>query len=270
MKVTTPDWDTTGFFTRYKLLRETTINELNEIKGIDWDEEGNLWIVYNENIPVGNGFYEWVTRIAKLNYTDKTLSDTTFLNEYGYDDYQIATEGNLIWFQKGSNPGILKAYNMETGQKEDSAFIYVNSSSTSDMSLIYGSFVFINKNHEYEMINNLGDQLISGTSPFGIYGIECEDLGIAFRDNLFWILNSFYEIAVTDLDGIMYNYIKTDLYNPNGYPDNIEKNTSNSSLSNLERETVPPPPDNGKIAIYNNKLALATYNGVVIYSIVEY
>lgn len=244
LEVNTPNWDTSNFTTDYSLELETNFAGSKPIKGIDWDDNENLWIFYFSDHGYVDGVYQGDGELIKYNYIDNALLDTIIISEFDERPSGIAFDNDVIWVQMQSFQGKLVAFDIETSQQVGSMMLSNNTSYLSDITKNQDGFGVIWNWHNYELVNNQGGIQATGISPFHVFGTMEVSLGIAERNNEYWISSSnSNEIAIMDQNGNHIGIVETGLSHNLGYGGNF------------------------RLAIQNNKLAIASESQIYIYNI---
>ena len=247
IKVETPNWDTTSFTVHYKLELETNFAGAKPIKGIDWDNNDNLWIFYYEDGGYINGVYQGYGEIVNYNYRDDLLLDEIILSEFVESPSGIAFDNSLLWVQMRSFYGQMLAINIQTGEHVKTFMLSTSLSKLSDISKTSDGFIVLWNYHDYEFINNQGGTLSKGKTPFDVFYALDVSLGVAERNQEYWISSSrSNEIAIMNRNGAHIGLVETGLNVNLGYGDNF------------------------RLAIRNNKLAIATSSQISIYRIIDF
>lgn len=246
LKVKTPQWDTTGFTVHYELEAETSFAGIEQIKGIDWDNNNNLWIFYFNATGYVNGNYVAEGEVLNYNYQEDKYLDTLSISGFEESPAGIAFDDNVIWVQMRSFNGQMKAFDIQSGQNTKTMMLSGSNSYLSDIAKTDEGFAALWNFHTYEITNNMGGIIRSGQTPYEVYGGMVVDLGIAARGQEYWIMSSrSNEIAIMDAAGNLIGIVKTGLNLDLGYGDDC------------------------RLAIRNNKLAIATSSHIYIYRIIQ-
>ena len=246
LKVITPSWDTTNFTTHYTLELETNFAGAKPIKGIDWDDNENLWIFYYNETGYINGVYHGNGELVNYNYKDNILLDTVIISEFDQSPSGIAFDNTVIWVQMQSFQGRLVAFDIETGQQTATMMLSNNMSYLSDIAKTQDGFGVLWNFHDYELINNQGGIQVIGKTPFDAYYAMVVSLGIAERNHEYWIgCSNSSEIAIMDQIGNHIGIVETGLSQTLGYGGNL------------------------RLAIRNNKLVIALDSQIYIYNIIN-
>ncbi|MBN1184484.1 MAG: hypothetical protein JXB49_19485 [Bacteroidales bacterium] len=244
LTVNTPNWDTTDFTANYSLELITNFAGAEPIKGIDWDDKGNLWIFYYHDYGYINGTYQGEGKVVNYNYVEDIYLDTIEISDFNECPSGIAFDDTRIWVQMKSFQGQLVAFDIATGQQLKSMMLSSYTSYLSDISKMQNGFIIIWNFHNYEILNNNGGILTSGKTPFSIFNEMRVSLGVAVRNNEYWISSSnTNEIAIMNQDGQHIGIVKTGINIGLMYGADY------------------------KIAIRNNKLAIATNSHIYIFNI---
>ncbi|MFM7024298.1 MAG: hypothetical protein ACKOXB_15100 [Flavobacteriales bacterium] len=246
VKVVTPAWDSTQFTAHYKINLQTNFAGAMPIKGIDWDNNDNLWILYYNDEGYVNGKYEGHGKVVNYDYVADKYLDTIAIEDFEAAPSGIAFDDTKIWVQMKAFAGQLASFDITTGLKTKTMQLSSSSGYLSDIVKVSDGFLILWNFHDFEKINNAGGTVSKGKTPNNDYTMSVFDLGIAERNGEYWISSSNPdEITIMSATGNILGIVKTGLNYSELYGGNC------------------------RIAIRNNKLAIATSSQIYIYNITE-
>lgn len=244
LKVITPPSDTSNLSLHYQLQPVINFAGAAPIKGIDWDNNGNLWLFYFEELGSRNGTIEADAKLVNFNYNTGESLDTIVIDGFTEVPSGIAFDDDLIWVQMKSGQGKLNCYNIGSGELVTSFMLSSGQHPLSDIAKTDDGFIIVWHYHQYEIINESGGVVIHGQTPNMMYNAAVWDMGIAYRPGEFWLIGTNDEkISIMDQYGVLLGIVNTGL------------NLNLSWGSNC------------RLAIKGNKLAIATLSQVYIYNI---
>lgn len=246
LRVVTPPVDTANLPLHYLLQPVTSFAGADPIKGIDWDNNGNLWIFYYNEYGYVNGVFQAEGRLVNYDYHTGQCLDTIEVTGYTNTPSGIAFDEDKVWVQMKFNGGKMDAYSTATGEKVKTYMLSSNFDPLTDIAKTDNGFILLWNHHEYEIINELGGIVRHGNTPNHVYGIDMYDKGIAYRAGYYWLMGSETgRISIMDEYGVLLGIVNT------GLPFIVNWSTD------------------CRIAIRDNKLVAATLSSIYIYDIIE-
>lgn len=246
LKVVTPPVDTVNLPLHFELQPEMSFAGADPIKGIDWDNNGNLWIFYYNEYGYVNGVFQAEGRLVNYNYQTGQYLDTIEVTGYTNTPSGIAFDEDKVWVQMKFNGGRMDAYSISTGEKVNSYMLSSKSDPFTDIAKTDDGFILLWNDHKFEIINELGGIVRDGNTPNNIYDIDMYDKGIAYRAGNYWLIGSKTgRISIMDENGVLLGVVYT------GLPFVLTWDTD------------------CRLAIRNNKLVAATLSSIYIYDIIE-
>lgn len=245
LKVVTPPSDTSNLILHYQLQPVINFAAAAPMKGIDWDNNGNLWLFYFEELGYNNGIIEADAKLVNYNYNSGESLDTIVIDGFTNEPAGIAFDDEKIWVQMNLSEGRLNSYNIASGEIINTFMLSEGRDRITDIAKTDEGFIILWQFHLYELINEAGGVLKHKDTPNMMYNASVWDLGIAYRPGEYWLIGSNDEkISIMDENGVLLGIVNTGL------------NLNLSWGSDC------------RLAIKDNKLALATSSQVYIFEIV--
>lgn len=244
LKVVTPPSDTSNLILHYQLQPVINFAAAAPMKGIDWDNNGNLWLFYFEELGYNNGIIEADAKLVNYNYNSGESLDTIVIDGFTNEPAGIAYDDDKIWVQMNLSEGRLNSYNIASGEIINTFMLSEGRDRITDIAKTDEGFIILWQYHLYEILNEAGGVVKHKDTPNMMYNAGVWDLGIAYRSGEYWLIGSNDEkISIMDEYGVLLGIVNTGL--------NLNLTWGSDC----------------RLAIKDNKLAVATSSHVYIFNI---